>query len=236
MANPQKENGFTPIANEIIDNLVKLRITASEKDMLFFVIRKTYGYHKKEDRISLSQFEQGTLLSRPTVVKGLKNLLARKLLVKSGLLLRFNKDHESWVVNTPLLVKYENTTSKLTLTKNGKHTLTYKRKKIMTKETSKDESLHNEIVLLIEGFSKLNPACKRMYGNKNQRQACVDLITTYGFDRVKMIIELTLPKTNQLKFFPTITTPVQLRDKFVSLESAIIRYKKEQPKNKVAFS
>lgn len=134
MASPQKENGYTAIANEILEQLVKVRLPPSEKDLILFVIRKTYGFHKKEDRISLTQFERGTGLSRPTVVRSLKNLLSRKMLVKVGLLLRFNKDYENWVVNTPLLVKYKNTTSKLTLTKTSKHTLTYKRKKKITKE------------------------------------------------------------------------------------------------------
>lgn len=235
MASPQKENGFTPIANEILDELVKLRIPASEKDVMFFVIRKTYGFHKKEDRISLTQFEKGILLSRVTVVKALKNLISRNILVKSGLLFRFNKNYNSWVVKSGLLVKSENIFGKGGYTKNGKGGYTYKRKKIMTKDNS-EHSSQDSIVSIIEMFSKLNPACKRMYGNKTQRIACEDLITTYGLERVLSIIENTLPKTNKLHFFPTITTPVQLRDKFVMLESAIIRYKKEQPKNKVAFS
>jgi len=235
MANPQTENGFTKIANEILEELVKWRLPASEKDILFFVIRKTYGFNKKEDRISLTQFEKGTGLSRVTVVKALKNLIIRNILVKSGLLLSFNKDYNKWVVKSGILVKSENIFGKGGYTKNGKGGYTYKRKKKMTKENSKDKSLHEDIVLLIEEFSKLNPACKRMYGNKTQRQASEDLITTYGLERILNIISKTLPKTNKIKFFPTITTPLQLRDKFISLESAIIRYKKEQPKNKVAF-
>lgn len=232
MANPQKENGFTPIANEVVEQLVKLRIPASEKDILFFVLRKTYGWGKKFDRISLTQFEGGTLLSRVTVVKALKNLLSRNILVKSGLLLGFNKNHEKWVVKSGILVKSENIFGKGGYTKNGKGGYTYKRKKKMTKETSEQGS--QDIVLLIEQFSKINPACKRMYGNKTQRQACSDLIETYGFERIKSIIESTLPKTNKMKFFPSITTPLQLRDKFVSLESAIIRYKQANKTN-IAF-
>jgi len=134
MANPQKENGYTAIANEIIEHLVKVRLPPSEKDIIFFVIRKTYGFHKKEDRISLTQFQLGTDLSRPTVVKSLKNLLVRNMLIKSGLLLRFNKDYESWVVNTHLLVNRRNKYGKHLLTETGKQVLTYKRKKKITKE------------------------------------------------------------------------------------------------------
>jgi hypothetical protein len=73
-----------------------------------------------------------------------------------------------------------------------------------------------------------------MYGNKTQRQASEDLIATYGKERIESIIRDTLPKTNKIKFFPTITTPVQLRDKFIMLESAIIRYKQAN-KSTVAF-
>jgi phage replication O-like protein O len=235
MANPQMDKGFTPIANEILEELVKLRIPASEKDVCYFVIRKTYGFHKKEDRISLTQFEKGTLLSRVTVVKALKNLLSRNILVKVGILFRFNKDHEKWVVKSGLLVKSENIFGKGGYTKSGKGGYTYKRKKIMTKDIS-EHSSQNEIISLIGEFSKLNPSCKRMYGNNTQRQACEDLIENFGLERVLTVIEKTLPKTNNLQFFPTITTPVQLRDKWIMLESAIRRYQSQnQTKNKVAF-
>lgn len=234
MANPQKENGFTPIANEILDELVKLKIPASEKDVCLFVIRKTYGYRKKEDRISLTQFEKGTLLSRVTVVKALKNLISRNIIVKSGLLFSFNKNYNLWVVNAGILVKSENIFGKGGYTKNGKGGYTYKRKKKMTKEISEHSS--QDIVSVIEMFSLLNPACKRMYGNKTQRQASEDLVENFGLDRVLLVIEKTLPKTNSIPFFPTITTPVQLRDKWIALESAIKRYQSEkQIKNKVAF-
>lgn len=134
MANPQKENGFTPIANEILERLVNIPLLGSEFQILFFIIRKTYGYRKKEDRISLTQFEKGTGLSRPTVVKTLKNLMARNMIVKIYLPdenkgYSFIKDHEKWVVNTHLLVKGKWITSKDVLTKTSKDVLTHKRKK-----------------------------------------------------------------------------------------------------------
>lgn len=235
MANVQVENGFTKIANEILEALVKVRLPPSEKDLIIFIIRKTYGYNKKEDRISLTQFEKATDLSRPTVVKALKNLIIRKMVVKVGLLLKFNKDYETWVVNTPLLVKNKNTTSKLTLTKNGKHTLTYKRKKEMTKEIGKQSS--QNINLLIKEFESINPSSKNFYERSPQRKACQFLIDTYGLERVIMVVQKTLPKTNGLQFFPTITTPIQLQDKWATLESAIKRYQAEHKKLKssVAF-
>lgn len=224
MANPQKENGFTPIANEILEALVNTPLLGSEFQVVCFVIRKTYGYQKKGDKISLTQFEKATSLSRPTIVKSLKNLVFRKILLRSeNLIYSFNKDYDKWVVNTALLVKHNDTTSKARLTKTSKARLTHKRNKEMTKENTELRS--GEIVLVIKSFEKINPAVKKMYGNKNQRQACEDLIEEYGLDRILAVIERTLPKTNGLQYFPTITTPIQLRDKWVNLESAIIKHK-----------
>lgn len=88
-----------------------------------------------------------------------------------------------------------------------------------------------DIPVLIKAFEKLNPASKKFYGNKTQRQACETLIETYGIDRVLLVVEKTLPKTNGLQFFPTITTPLQLMDKWVQLESAIRKYQSEKQVN-----
>src|SRR3990167_701531 len=173
MANVQIEKGYTRIANEALEALVKVRLPPSEKDILFFIIRKTYGYGKKEDRISLTQFEKGTELSRPTVVRALSNLLTRKILVKAG-----------------LLVKSKHEFGKGGFTKTSKGGFTHKRKKEITKEIMAKDTPFNPLGgELIKSFEKINPAVKRMYGNTTQRKACDDLIETYGFERVKKVIE-----------------------------------------------
>lgn len=85
-----------------------------------------------------------------------------------------------------------------------------------------------EIEEIIKSFESINPACKKFYGNITQRKACSDLVKTYGFDRTKDVIDKTLPKTNGMTYFPTITTPVQLFDKWASLESKIRQYQSEK--------
>ena len=143
MASPQKENGFTPIANEILEALVKAGLLGSELALVLFVIRKTYGWKKKHDIISLTQFEKGTGLSRPTVVKTLKNVLTKNLLVKTPLPSKkwawsFNKNYETWVVKASLLVKSKGVYSKHALTETGKDALTHKRnKETIQKDVSK---------------------------------------------------------------------------------------------------
>lgn len=110
---------------------------------------------------------------------------------------------------------------------------------IKSKEEPADqESAVDEIAILIKAFEGINPASKKFYGNTTQRGACQNLIDTYGFERVKIVIEKTLPKTNTLEFFPSITTPAQLWERWSSLEAAIKKHQSKTTKTvtKVNFS
>lgn len=103
--------------------------------------------------------------------------------------------------------------------------------KDITTDTSEQSS--QEIPEIIKAFESINPACSRYYGNKTQREACQKLIDIHTFERVIKIIQTVLPKSNGLAYVPTITTPLQLLEKYSALESAIKRsqsnYKKENP-------
>lgn len=72
-----KENPFTKVPNAILDleslNVYEFRI-------LMHIYRKTIGFNKKSDGISLSQFQKATGISKPTILKSLKNLEEMKLI------------------------------------------------------------------------------------------------------------------------------------------------------------
>lgn len=129
MASPQKENGNTGISNELLEKILLVTFpSASPLKIWFFVARKTYGYQKKLDHLSLTQIEQGTNLSRPTVSQSLEWLVKACLLVKGekswkGNVYGVNKDYEKWVVNTALLVKHRGAASKARLTHNKNITI-----------------------------------------------------------------------------------------------------------------
>ena len=55
MADPQLENGYTRIANELLDAICRLKISGNEFRILLFIIRRTYGFHRKSAEISLSE-------------------------------------------------------------------------------------------------------------------------------------------------------------------------------------
>lgn len=102
--NPQAENGHTDIANEIVDMFCRYRISGEEWQVLWVVLRKTYGWHKREDHISLSQFSDLTGIPRPAVARALSKLLSKKILsvIKKDNttpnMYRFNKHYHTWQV------------------------------------------------------------------------------------------------------------------------------------------
>ena len=80
MSSPQCEDGYTRIANELLEALCKIPLGNSEAQVFFCVLRKTYGWGKKQDDISISQIEEFTGVSRRMVIYAVQNLEARKIL------------------------------------------------------------------------------------------------------------------------------------------------------------
>ncbi len=104
MADVQPENGTTPIAHEILEQLCRVNITAYESRFLWFLFRKTYGFHKKTDWISLAQFSEALNMDKRLVHRTIKKLKKRKMLkaesdggqrIKYG----FEKDYDFWVTS-----------------------------------------------------------------------------------------------------------------------------------------
>ena len=107
--NPQIENGHTKIANEILESLMDAGLNGSEWNVLMHVIRKTYGWNKKSDLISITQFEKAVKSPRSVVCRTIKSLVTKKILLvtKTGLVNEygFNKRYNQWVVTKVGLAK-----------------------------------------------------------------------------------------------------------------------------------
>ena len=111
MANPQKENGYTAIANEILEKIIASGLNGTEIFIILYILRKTYGYQKKEDIISLSQFMKVIPVTKPSICKALKILQLVKIIklvkkTKLGNSYLFNKNYDEWqLVKKTKLVK-----------------------------------------------------------------------------------------------------------------------------------
>ncbi len=105
MANPQKENGYTPISNEIMEALARTRIPGEARQLLDVIIRNTYGYHKKIDWITTSRFMEATGLSNMAIYKARKKLKQMNIITisKKGdsqyLNYCLQKDYHIWILS-----------------------------------------------------------------------------------------------------------------------------------------
>lgn len=102
MARPQLENGYTRIANELIEKaLLRVNVSGVQFRMMLLVIRLTYGFNRKAVDSSAASFA----MSLRTTTKYVKQVLDElemfnivKVTWASADLFNvsFNKDYESW--------------------------------------------------------------------------------------------------------------------------------------------
>lgn len=79
---PHLEDGYTRINNHTLDHLIKTKFNPSEYSIILAIIRKTWGFNKKKDNISISQFVELTGLSRRTVIYAIKSLEEKRIISK----------------------------------------------------------------------------------------------------------------------------------------------------------
>ncbi|MGD0336044.1 MAG: replication protein [Candidatus Omnitrophota bacterium] len=99
-ANPQAEHGYTKIANELLDALIKYPFNGSELRILLAVIRNTYGWKKTKDVIPFSQLSKCTHIDLRYIKRLIKRLVKDNVLFKEqsprGNILGLNKNYYSW--------------------------------------------------------------------------------------------------------------------------------------------
>lgn len=97
---PQTENGYTRIANELLEEILRFDFSKRELLIVLALIRKTYGFNKTADRISGSQLARMTGLERSHAVQTLNGLVSRGVVLKqphTGYnILGMNKKYTQW--------------------------------------------------------------------------------------------------------------------------------------------
>lgn len=101
MSTPQLEDGFTRIANELLEAILGFGFSLREQSVVFAIIRKTYGYGRKTDDMSASQIGAICGVARQHVTTTLNALAARNVISKRqgeyGMIVGIQKDHRKWV-------------------------------------------------------------------------------------------------------------------------------------------
>jgi len=71
---------YTQIPNEILDKWM-CELNGSELKILLKICRNTLGWNKKKDKISITQLEKSTGLSRPQIISATKKLIEHDLII-----------------------------------------------------------------------------------------------------------------------------------------------------------
>jgi len=97
----QLENGYVKISNELLEAMALGFPGFTEGSIIMCILRKTYGWNKKSDTISISQLVKMTGRSRRMVIYALQNLEAKKMIFISRSFqkvneITFNKKYKEW--------------------------------------------------------------------------------------------------------------------------------------------
>jgi phage replication O-like protein O len=228
MASPQKENGNIQIATEIWERLAKTRIPGEARQVLDWILRKTYGWNKKTDKIALSQFQEGTGLKKTTICKALAKLQEMNLISVTQLgneiakEYGFIKDYDQWRPLPKKVMKKVLPKKVTSITQLGNRSLPKKGTTIdtstidTTKDTKGDVPSH-EVKEVIQTFRELiNPHLK--FENKTERKASAELVESYGLEKVIGSIKFIASKQGKDQYMPKVTTPYELLTKWAKLK------------------
>ncbi|KZR10462.1 replication protein [Klebsiella aerogenes] len=134
------DDGYTRIANELLEAVMAADLTARQLKVALAVIRKTYGFGKKLDRITNTQIAAMTGIHHTHVCKAKNEMIAMNIIVSSGHAIGINKVISEWDfsishVSKPLA---ETANKCLANLANG-----YKPTQLNTKETIQKKEINN---------------------------------------------------------------------------------------------
>ncbi|WP_081092434.1 replication protein [Peribacillus simplex] len=101
MANPQTENGYTRIANELLEQIMKLSLNGTQFRIVLAVWRYTYGFRRTAHTMPLSYIASKIEASKGQVQNALDQLIKKKIIEvvedsKGGRKLSVNKNYDEW--------------------------------------------------------------------------------------------------------------------------------------------
>ena len=92
------ENGkpYTEIDHDMLEALTLINITKRKLKIMLTMIRLTNGFHKKEDKVPLSQFYERTGIAKGNNSKPLNELIDENMILKKDNLLSIQTDVTKW--------------------------------------------------------------------------------------------------------------------------------------------
>jgi phage replication O-like protein O len=196
LANPQKENGHVDIANDIAEALARIRLPGQCVQVLWVILRKTYGWQKKNDWISLSQFSQMTGMKKPHVIRALRKLIEMRIVIKKGngatVSYGVQKDYHRWKALPKKI-----TLPKKVISITQKDNLALP-KKVPTINTITNNTYTNKRAC--EDFEKFWQAYPRKIGKAYAKKCWLKLVKTESIT-IDVVDKITATLEQQIKYW-----------------------------------
>lgn len=134
------DDGYTRIANELLEAVMAADLTARQLKVALAVIRKTYGFGRKLDRITNTQIAAMTGIHHTHVCKAKNEMIAMNIIVSNGHAIGINKVISEWDFSISHISKplAETANKCLANLANG-----YKPTQLNTKETIQKKEINN---------------------------------------------------------------------------------------------
>ncbi|EPS1557808.1 replication protein [Proteus mirabilis] len=126
------EDGYTRIANDLFEAVMCADLTARQLKIVMAIIRKTYGFGKKLDRITNTQIAEMTGIHHTHVCKAKNEMIAMNIVISSGNKIGINKDFTEWNFNISQVSETLAKSANKTLAKTAN---SHKPSQLNTKET-----------------------------------------------------------------------------------------------------
>ncbi|HGN2013314.1 TPA: replication protein [Proteus mirabilis] len=167
------DNGYTRIANELLDAIMLAGLTKHQLLMVMAVWRKTYGFNKKMDWVGNEQLESMTKIDSTKCSTAKNQLVRMKIFIQEGRKIGMNKNISEWKTDIDRNSKGFTETVKNSFTKTVKTTLPKQSntKDNNTKDKRQDPtippkggnrggSLREELISILEGKFDFDKADK----------------------------------------------------------------------------
>lgn len=109
---PQLEDGYTRIANEILEVVSKAKFNGTQFKILMVMWRYTYGFNRKDSEFSLNFLSEATNCNKQQVKRELDKLIDSNVIIvvkeadfNSSRRLSFNKRYTEWKIDGIELIK-----------------------------------------------------------------------------------------------------------------------------------
>lgn len=203
MASPQKENGYTAIANEILEAMARTPLNGTQFRILISIWRSTYGWNKSSHEISIRFLLQALGMNESQymqIKREVDKLIDCKILIEekapsknSTRVIRFNKNWNEWITIENEIAK-KKTGSKSSRLKSPVDELVYSTVDELVYSTSSLKSLvkkkDNKEILkdIYEHFEKLWELYPRKKGKSSVSDAKKKELYKISFEEMERAI------------------------------------------------